>query len=127
MLDRIEPEAFDEVMNMVHNLNMVVEDKIIKKIKPEWIKKLSDIDSICQEYQYCPSKISDDLEYYLFYRFLHEFQSNSYNSINIFLKSASLEKQYKKNIHYEIKASFLSGLLTHWFSLQLLELFVWKF
>ncbi len=32
----MDPEAFDEVMAMVHNMNMASEDKITKKIKAEW-------------------------------------------------------------------------------------------
>jgi hypothetical protein len=35
LLDKLEPEAFDEVMNMVHTMNIAAEDKVLKKIKPE--------------------------------------------------------------------------------------------
>jgi hypothetical protein len=35
LLDRMEPEAFDEVMQMVHSLNIATEDRLSKRVKGE--------------------------------------------------------------------------------------------
>ena len=35
LLDKMEPEVFDEVMSMVHDMNMVTEDRMSKKLKGE--------------------------------------------------------------------------------------------
>lgn len=33
----MDPDAFDEVMAMVHTVNVASEDKVTKKIKAEWV------------------------------------------------------------------------------------------
>lgn len=45
LLDKMEPEAFDEIMNIVHTINIATEDKLVKKIKPEWSQIISYIKS----------------------------------------------------------------------------------
>ena len=53
MLDKMDPEAFDEVMAMVHNMNIANEDKVTKKIKAEWFwrKEIAN-DTLCTDFIY---------------------------------------------------------------------------